>query len=424
MRELDYPRLGERVRRQTLPSGLELIVVERPAHARSYALFAARYGGMDLRFRWEGAWRDTPAGVAHYLEHKLFDTPTGSASQQLARYGAVDNAFTSNAVTAYYFQCTRDFYECLRILLSFVSQPWFTQESVDKERGIIAQEIRMVDDDPDWQVYARLMECLYRRSPVRLPVAGTVESIQAVTPQLLYDCHRAFYTPGNMALVCVGGMELERVAELAMELLPSGGGPAPERDYGPEEDLLPIRRETAAEMEVSMPMFLAGFKCSPPAGGEALLRSTIIGDLACDALFGDSSPLYVRLYREGAVNGSLGGGFDALPGAAYVYAGGDARDPDYVCEAILDQAQRLGREGLEEEFYQRLRRAAYGSMLRSLNSLEDVAVSMAEGYFRGFDYYRFPEVFDTVTKADVEAFLRENITRERMAVSVIRPKTL
>ena len=177
MRELEYPRLGERVRRQTLPNGLELIVVERPAHARSYALFATRYGGMDLRFQWEGAWRDTPAGVAHYLEHKLFDTPAGSASQQLARYGAVDNAFTSNAVTAYYFQCTRDFYECLRILLSFVSQPWFTQESVDKERGIIAQEIRMVDDDPDWQVYDRLLACLYRQSPVRLPVAGTVETV-------------------------------------------------------------------------------------------------------------------------------------------------------------------------------------------------------------------------------------------------------
>lgn len=282
----------------------------------------------------------------------------------------------------------------------------------------------MVDDDPDWQVYDRLMACLYRQSPVRLPVAGTVESIQAVTPQLLYDCHRAFYTPGNMVLVCVGGMELERVAELAMELLPSGGGDAPARDYGPAEDLLPACRETAAEMEVSMPMFLAGFKCSPPAGGEALLRSTIIGDLACDALFGDSSPLYARLYREGAVNGSLGGGYDAQPGAAYVYVGGDARDPELVCEAILDQAQKLGREGIGEDFYQRLRRAAYGAMLRGLNAPEDVAVSMAEGYFRGFDYYRFPEVFDTVERADVEAFLRENVTRERMAVSVIRPKTL
>ncbi len=424
MRELDYPSLGERVRRQTLPSGLEIILVEKPAFARSYALFAARCGGMDLRFRLGDGWRELPPGTAHYLEHKLFDTPEGSASQELARYGAVDNAFTGSAMTAYYFDCTQDFYQCLRVLLRFVSQPWFTRESVDREREIIAQEIRMTDDDPDWQVYARLMECLYERSPLRFPVAGTVESIQSITPQTLYDFHRAFYVPGNMALVCVGGMELERVAEIAMELLPAGGGPAPERDYGAEESLLPVRRETAMDMEVSLPMFLAGFKCRPPEGGEVRLRQSIIGDLACGVLFGESSPLYTRLYEEGAVNGSLGGSFDILPGAAYVNVGGDARDPAYVCSAILEQAERLGREGVDEAFYQRVRRAAYGSMLRSLDDFEDTAVSLAEGCFQGFDYYRFPEVFRAVTKADVEAFLRENITGERMAVSVIRPRTL
>ena len=169
-----------------------------------------------------------------------------------------------------------------------------------------------------------------------------------------------------------------------------------------------------------MPMFLAGYKCPPPAQGEERLRQSIIGDLACDVLFGDSSPLYTRLYAEGAINGSLGGNFDLLPGAAYLYVGGDAKDPRYVFDEITAQAERLGREGIDGSFYEQIRRASYGQMIRSLNSFENIAVSMAEGYFRGFDYYHFPEIFDAVTKADVEAFLRENITPERAALSIIQ----
>ena len=324
-------------------------------------------------------------------------------------------------MTAYYFESTEHFYENLRILLRFVSVPWFTEESVAKEQGIIAQEIRMTEDDPDWRVYEGLMTCLYRESPVRVPVAGTVESIRAITPQVLYDCHRAFYVPGNMVLVCVGDVELDRVARLAEEILPAERGEDIPRDYGAGEDDVPACRETERSMAVSMPLFLGGYKCRPCAGGEELLRRSLIGDMACDVLFGDSSPLYARLYEAGDINGSLGGNFDLMPGAAYLYVGGDARDPRRVFDAITAEARRLGTGGIDEAFYQRLRRAAYGQAIRSLNSFENIAVSLAEGYFQGFDYYRLPEVFDSVTKADVEAFLREELTPEHAALSVIRP---
>ena len=421
METREYPRLGETVSRRTLPNGLAVMVVHKPYHAKRYAFFATRYGGMDLRYRQDGQWRDTPAGIAHYLEHKMFDTQEGSALQELARNGAVENAFTSGAMTAYYFESTEHFYENLRILLRFVSVPWFTEESVAKEQGIIAQEIRMTEDDPDWRVYEGLMTCLYRESPVRVPVAGTVESIRAITPQVLYDCHRAFYVPGNMVLVCVGDVELDRVACLAEEILPAERGEDIPRDYGAGEDDVPACRETERSMAVSMPLFLGGYKCRPCAGGEELLRRSLIGDMACDVLFGDSSPLYTRLYEAGDINGSLGGNFDLMPGAAYLYVGGDARDPRRVFDAITAEARRLGTGGIDEAFYQRLRRAAYGQAIRSLNSFENIAVSLAEGHFQGFDYYRLPEVFDSVTKADVEAFLREEITPEHAALSVIRP---
>ncbi len=416
----EYPKLGERVTRLRLHNGLEVVVVHKPYHAKRYAFFATRYGGMDLRFRLDGVWRDTPAGIAHYLEHKMFDTREGNALQELAKNGAVDNAFTSNAITGYYFECTEKFYESLRILLSFVSEPYFTQESVDKEQGIIAQEIRMIEDEPDWRVYANLMECLYASHPVRVPVAGSVESIKAITPQVLYDCHKAFYTPANMVLVCVGDVEAAEVAALASEILPGESGPVIERDYG-EEPPLPVGQEREITMEISMPTFLGGWKCRPVQTGEDLLRRSIIGDMACDVLFGDSSPLYTSLYEEGAINGSLGGNFDVLPGAAYLYVGGDAKDPRDVFRRIAAEARRLGEEGIDEAFYCQIRRASYGQMLRSLNSFENIAVSMAEGYFRGFDYYRFPEIFETVTKADVEAFLREELTEEHAALSIIWP---
>ena len=422
MKMAEYPRLGETVFRQTLSNGLEVVTVHKPFHAKSYAFLAVRYGGMDLRFQTEGRWRETPAGIAHYLEHKMFDMASENVMQSFARNGASDNAFTSNAMTAYYFPSTAHFYENLRILLRFVSTPYFTQESVDKEQGIIAQEIQETEDDPDWRVYANLMERLYQDSPARVPVVGSLESIRQITPQTLYDCHKAFYTPSNMILVCVGNVDQARVAEEAEAILPREGGPAVIRDYGREDAAGPAGSEVSQAMEVSMPMFLAGYKCQAVDEGEGTLRQSIVGDLACDALFGDSSPLYTRLYEEGAVNSSLGGNFDMLPGAHYVYVGGDAKDPRRVFEEITRQARKLGEEGIGEDFYRQIRRAAYGGMLRSLNSFENIAVSIAEAYFRGFDYFRFPEVFDAVGKADVEAFLRENIAPEKSALSLIQPR--
>ena len=421
MKEMEYPRLGEKLFRKRLSNGLEVVTVSKPYHAKSYAFFATRYGGMDLRFRLDGRWQDTPAGIAHYLEHKMFDMETGSVMQEFARNGASDNAFTSNAMTAYYFTSTVNFYENLRTLLRFVSTPYFTQESVEKERGIIAQEIQETEDEPDWRVYTNLMGCLYKDSPARIPVAGSADSIQLISPQTLYDCHKAFYTPSNMILVCVGNLDPEQVVRTAEEILPKESGPVIARDYGQEKSLLPVRQESRRTMEVAMPMFLAGYKCALEESGDAHLRQSIIGDLACDVLFGDSSPLYTRLYAEGAINGSLGGNFDLLPGAAYLYVGGDAKDPRYVFDAITAQARRLGQEGIDGSFYEQIRRASYGQMIRSLNSFENIAVSMTEGYFRRFDYYHFPEVFASVSKADVEAFLRENVTEERAALSIIDP---
>ena len=399
-----------------------MCIVPKKGFSRKYALFATRYGGMDMRFRLNGQWLDTPAGIAHYLEHKMFDTEDGNALQELAMNGAEPNAFTSNAITCYYFDSTEKFYENLEILLSFVSVPYFTDESVEKEQGIIGQEIGMIEDNPEWQVYKQLMQSLYHTSPARTPVAGSVESIRKITAQTLYDCHRAFYTPANMCLVVVGDVEPQQVLDIARRVLPKDSGELIERDYGAEEPTEAARAYAEERMEVSMPSFLVGFKCPPQHGGEEQHRFAAIGELACDVLMGESSPLYARLYSQGLINGSFGAAFDILPGAAYAYAGGDSKDPRAVAEAILAEAQRLAREGVDEDYYKRIVNANFGAALRELNSFESIAVSMAEGRFQGYDPYRFPEIYDSITAADVLAFLRENVTRSHMALSVIAPK--
>ena len=417
-----YPRIGEEVIWVTLDNGLPVCIVPKKGFSRKYALFATRYGGMDMRFQLNGQWLDTPAGIAHYLEHKMFDTEDGNALQELAMNGAEPNAFTSNAITCYYFDSTVQFYETLEILLSFVSVPYFTDESVEKEQGIIGQEIGMIEDNPEWQVYKQLMQSLYHTSPARTPVAGSVESIREITAQTLYDCHKAFYTPANMCLVVVGDVEPQQVLDIARRVLPKDSGELIERDYGAEEPTEAARAYAEERMEVSMPSFLVGFKCPPQHGGEEQHRFAAIGELACDVLMGESSPLYARLYGQGLINGSFGAAFDILPGAAYAYAGGDSKDPKAVAEAILAEAQRLVREGVDEDYYKRIVNANFGAALRELNSFESIAVSMAEGRFQGYDPYRFPEIYDSITAADVLAFLRENVTRSHMALSVIAPK--
>ena len=251
MKETFYERIGEAVCRQRLANGLEVCVVPKPGYSKKYAFFSTRYGGMDTRFRLDGKWLDTPAGIAHYLEHKMFDMPDGNALQKMSQTGASPNAFTSYNITAYHFSCTSMFEENFRTLLQFVSQGYFTQESVEKERVIIAQEIKMYADNPGSRVDENLFRAMYKNHPIRVPVAGTVESIQDITAQTLIDCHRAFYDPSNMVLCVVGDVDPRQIHDIALEILPKVPGGASERDYGEKEPKEPYQHTITQEMEVS-----------------------------------------------------------------------------------------------------------------------------------------------------------------------------
>ena len=421
MNRKEYPRMGETVFSARLDNGLTVYVDVKPSFQKSFAFFATDYGGMDMKFQLDGQWYDTPAGVAHFLEHKTFDTKDGNALQDLAANGASPNAFTSSAITGYYFESTEKFYENLKILLSFVSQPYYTQESVDKEQGIIGQEIRMIEDDPENQVYYAMLEGLYAYHPIRVSVAGTIESISHITADTLNLCHSAFYNPGNMVLCVAGNVDPEKVLEMAREILPKEGKGSIPRDYGPDEPTAAARSRTELKMEVSTPIFQLGWKMDPAPKGEEQFRQKLIAELACEALLGNSSPLYVRLYRDGLINSSFSYGFDGYPSCAYAMAGGESTDPDAVAAAIAEEAARIGREGVDAALFVRLKKGLYGAKVRSLNSFENICVGMAQAYFAGYDMLRFPEVFEGISQADVEACIRTCFTPERAALAVVQP---
>ena len=422
MELLQFPRAGEKIFHEVLENGLNVFVFPKPEFQKSYAFFATRYGGMDTRFCLNGQWQDTPAGIAHYLEHKMFDTEEGNALQDLAANGASPNAFTSNAITGYYFECTEKFEENLKILLSFVSVPWFTPESVAKEQGIIGQEIGMIEDDPNWQVYQNLTKAMYHTHPIRTSVAGTVESISHITDKTLYDCHKAFYDPANMVLCAAGDLDLETVCAAAREILPKTPGPIADRDYGGQEPEQVSRNQIEISMEVSTPIFQLGFKGDAPAQGEAGLRQSLLGELACEALLGTSSPLYARLYREGLINKSFYYDYETEPGCSFLCAGGESRDPEAVRAAVLEESERLVREGVDCKLWERIKKGCYGNRMRSLNSFENLCVTQAQSFFREERFLDFPQIYESLTVQDVQGLLERWVVPSRTALSIVRPK--
>lgn len=417
-----YESIGETMIEETLENGLKVFVFPKPDFGKCYAFFATRYGGMDTRFQLGGKWLDTPTGIAHYLEHKMFDMPQGNALQQLSANGAAPNAFTSSAMTGYHFECTDRFWENLRILLTFVSTPYFTRESVDKERGIIGQEIRMIEDNPGWQAFHTLLASLYQHHPIRNSVAGSEESIAQITAETLYQCHEAFYTPSNMVLCVAGNVAPEKVFGLAREVLPTRARPVIPRDYGTQEPERVFLPESERSMEVAIPILQLGVKLQPAADGQAQFRQRLTGDLAGEILMGTSSPLYNRLYEEGLINGSFFCGYEDYPGCAFLVAGGESKDPSAVRDAILREAERIGAEGVDERLFARLKKAAYGCQVRGLNSFEHLCVGQAEGCFTGQALWTFPALYRTITAQDVQALLQRWVKPEHTALTIIRPR--
>jgi len=422
MNVTEYPRLGEKLYKRKLSNGLTVMVVSRPGFTRKLAYFVTDFGAVHTDFELDGQEIHVPAGIAHFLEHKMFDLPgERDVSAELAALGAGTNAFTSYDMTAYYISCTENFEPALKLLLEFVSTPYFTEESVQKEIGIIDQEIGMHLDNPDSGVFENLALGLYENHPIRVPILGSSESIRKITPQLLHDCHRAFYTPGNMILCVVGDVDPERVAEIATQMLGDQPRSVGKKLRAWNETMTRVSAQQSMQMEVAMPMFNLGFKCEYPGSGEAAIRQEMVGDLAAEALFGESSELYLRLYEQGLIDSSFGGGFETIDGMAMLLCSGDSDDAEAVREAVLQQAEKLSREGVNEETFLRMKRSAFGRRVRDLDSFDSTCFRLCAYEMSDYDYFDFPALYERIEKEEIQEFLRRVVRPERCSLSVINP---
>lgn len=421
MKTIRYDRIDETLVAETLPNGLQIRIVPKPAFSKTFAMFATNYGGADRRFKFAGNWIDTPAGVAHYLEHKMFDMPEGNALNILSARGANVNAFTSSGMTAYHFESTTRFEDNLKTLLTFVSTPYFTPESIQKERGIIGQEIKMVEDSPGFVLYNNLLKSLYAANPVRDSVAGTVESIAEITVDTLNSCHKVFYNPSNMVLAVVGNADPAKVIEIAEAILPKEPGEVPERDYGKAETPFPHQAKTEAGMEVSAPQFLFGAKIAPAAKGRARLRQSLVGDLALQYMVGSSAPLYNRLYAEGLLNGEFEFEFDYTADTAMLLAGGESRNIPGVMDAFHAEVSRLSMQGIDHTLFKNIRRSYYGAMLRVCGSFSSLAHSLASSLFAGWCPLDIFEELQAIQAEEIQSFISESFASEKLALSVVHP---
>ncbi len=422
IREISSERAGEHYYEIQHPSGLRIFLYPKEKNNSTYAIFGTKYGSIDNCFQATGDAepRRVPNGIAHYLEHKLFESEDGDAFARYAKTGASANAYTSFDMTCYLFSCTENVYESLEILLDFVQSPYFTEQTVQKEQGIIGQEIRMYDDTPQWRVMFNLLSALYHTHPVKIDIAGTTDSIAKITPELLYSCYRTFYNLNNMALCIAGNIEPERVLALCDKMLKPSLVSSVERIFEPEPESI-VKPRVEQSLSVAVPLFEFGFKESV-AKGRASVRQLAETDILLEALASPASPLYRSLLDDGLINeASFSHEYFEGPGFASVIFSGESSDPDAVADRIRREVGRVRREGIGRDAFRRAKNAVYGRNLMALNDAGVIANTVISLAFAGRELYSY---IDAVADADADAVLSRLETQlnpDLSAISIVKP---
>lgn len=412
--------LRERLYEIDHSSGLKIFVMPKANYKSTYAVFGTKYGSIDTCFKRsdQKEYTRVPEGIAHFLEHKLFESEELDAFTRYAETGASANAFTSFDKTCYLFQCSDRFADSLKILLDFVTHPYFTKETVEKEQGIIGQEITMYYDVPGWMSTFNLLRCLYKNHPVRIDIAGTVESISKITDKLLYDCYHTFYNLNNMALAVVGNVTPEEVIKVCDEMLTKSEDVTIERvfDEEPRDIVKPFEEYHLA---VSMPVFSFGYKeaCKTP---QRTVQETVEMEILLEILAGETSNLYSALFEKGLINSTFSKEYFTGNGYEAVIFEGESTDAKAVAQAIKEEVARLRKEGISDQAFESARRSLYGREIMSYNVTDDVANAIIGCYFAGYSIFDPLEVYKNVKKEDVEKLLSEKLDEKYSALSVVR----
>ncbi|MBQ4575967.1 MAG: insulinase family protein [Clostridia bacterium] len=416
-------QIGEKYYKINHKSGLEIYVIPKEL-TTGYALFGTRYGSADNCFRVNGEaeYTHVPDGIAHFLEHKMFENEDGvDTFVRYAQTGASANAYTSFTKTAYLFSCTDNFTESLEILLDHVTHPYFTPETVSKEQGIIGQEIRMYDDNPGWVLMMGLLQSLYKNNTVRVDIAGTVESISEITADLLYKCYNTFYNLHNMSLCVCGSITPEEVIEVADRMLTEA--PAIEIDsISGEEEPQVYRSRFSAKMQVSKPQFAIGVKDTAisPDGNERMKKSAALS-IICEMLFSRSGALFNELYSKQLIGSGLGYEADHNKRFSFIMLSGDSNDPEAVFARFVDYMNEVKAKGVEDEAFERAKRVVYAQLVKSFDSTEEIANNFLNYIFDDSDMLDYSDAISSVTKDDVSKLIADIFREDRYTLATVLP---
>lgn len=422
MKEIKSEILGEKYFEIDHKSGLKIFVMPKENYSSSYAVFGTKYGSIDTKFKRSDSdeWITVPEGIAHFLEHKLFESEDLDAFARYAKTGASANAYTSFDKTCYLFQCSGNFEASLEILLDFVTHPYFTKETVEKEQGIIGQEITMYYDVAGWMSTFNLLRCLYKNHPVRIDIAGTVESIAQITDKLLYDCYNTFYNLNNMSLAVVGDVTPEQVLGVCDKMLEKAEPLSIERSFEDEP------REIACSyaeynLAMSMPVFSFGYKeeCKELTQD---LRKMIEVNILLEILAGDTSELYNKMFDNGLINTSFSKEYFTGFGYEAILFDGESVNPQAVADEIKKAVASLKANGIEDNQFENARRSLYGREIMEYNDIDSIANAIISAHFNGYSVFDAMEIYKSVTKEDIEKRLENMMMEEYSALSVVKNK--
>ena len=406
-----YEKIGETVYSDTAKCGLRTAVIPKEGFSKTYALLCTDFGSIDRHFTVSGNDVVVPDGIAHFLEHKMFEQEDGSnAFDKFAVYGANANAFTNFDMTAYLFSTSKNYEECLEHLLSYVSHPYYTDENVSKEQGIIGQEIKMYDDSPEWRVFFNMLRGLYSGHPINIDIAGTCEEIAKITKETLYTCYKSYYHPCNMFLCVVGNADAEKVMKTVDRVVPK-------TPFNKANTIIPKEsgsvscEYTELYMDVANPLFMIGFKEDVP---KDIMSAHAVYSVLCELIFGKSGKLYEELYNEGAIF-SMSSDYNYGKQYAFLEISGEGKNPKEVYSRILSRISDLRENGFDREYLEIIKRALYGKFVKSLNDTDSLAVSFASAYFAGGDYLSLGEYILGVSYDDVMNTLKNGLQNSTLS---------
>lgn len=423
MKIIESSKIKEKAYIEKLENGMTVIIIPKQNTKKKYVIWGTHFGSIDNRFIMPQTGEEVfiPDGVAHFLEHKMFEQPNGTNSlDTLMALGIDANAYTTNDHTAYLFECTDYFYEGLDELMDYVQHPYFTNENVEKEKGIIGQEINMYDDDPGWQLYMNIMDCLYKENPIKIDIAGSIESISKITPDVLYKCYNTFYHPSNMKMVLCGDFEPEQlIEEIKKRLLPKENQGEIKRIYSPKEEVI-NKTEKIAKMEVSTPMFMVGYK-DIDNNEENRIKKHIAIEILLNMIIGKSSDLYQELYENGMFLSQPELDYEWSSQYAHMLISGFSKEPKLVKQKMDEVIKNMKENGLNEEHFNRIKKKIYGDYVIEYNSVADIGRMFLADSMKGINSFDYIEEFETVTKEYAEGILRNIFQEKNEAISIIEP---